>query len=156
MQRNRMIPWMVVLLAALPLAAVAQDATPPHQHGAMMQSEENAPMMHSCKEMMAHHQQMREQMAASDAALDQRVAEMKSATGEAKVAATAAVVEELVQQHKAMHGMMMQHQPMMMGKMMEHMGAGDGMTDCPMMQHMKGDDEEQPASGDEHSEHHPE
>jgi hypothetical protein len=52
-----------------------------------------------CKERMAA-------MRASDEELDKLVATMKTAKGDAKVDATAAVVEKLVEQRKQMHGQM--------------------------------------------------
>ena len=100
---------------------------------------------------------MKQQMAANDAELDRLVTEMDSATGEAQVAATAAVVKELVKQHEARQGMMMENHPMMMGHGMKHEGMGhgmghgmgQGMADCPMMQEkmqgMPGEDEPAPA-----------
>ena len=169
MQMRRMTLWMVLVIAMLPLAAMAQDdaaaqqdgamapADQPMMHKAMMQAEDGSSQMDSCKAMMARHEQMREQMkqqrAANDAELDRLVAEMDSATGEAQVAATAAVVKELVKQHEARQGMMMERHPMMMGHGMKHEGMGhgmghgmgQGMADCPMMQDMQGEDEPAPA-----------
>ncbi len=69
--------------------------------------------------MMKQHQQMMAEMHASDVKLDQLVSEMNSATGEAKVAAIARTVSELVNQQKAMHGRM--------GMMGEMMMKGHGM-----------------------------
>jgi uncharacterized protein HemX len=67
-------------------------------------------------EMMKMHEQMMAEMKAADGKLDALVRDMNVATGDAKVKAMAAVVYELVQQHKAMHGHMGQmHQQMMMG-----------------------------------------
>jgi len=165
MQMRRTTLWMVLVIAMLPLAAMAQDDSAAQQDGAMapadqamMQAEGDSSQMDSCKAMMARHEQMREQMkqqmAANDAELDRLVAEMDSATGEAQVAATAAVVKELVKQHEARQGMMMERHPMMMGHGMKHEGMGHGMmhegmghgmADCPMMQDMQGEDEPAPA-----------
>lgn len=58
-------------------------------------------------DMMQMHQQMIEEMKAADAKLDQLVEQMNAASGDAKVSATAAVVTELVRQHKSMHDEMM-------------------------------------------------
>jgi len=154
MSNKRTIPLVAALLAALPLLAAAAQTDPqPHQHGTMMQPAEKAPMMAKCQAMMARHEEMQKRMAAMDAELDELVAAMRSATDEAKVEATAAVVEALVEQRKSMHAMMMRHQPMMMQHMMEHMGQGEGMAGCPMMQQMQKPSEPEP--GSEHSEHHP-
>ena len=83
--------------------SAARETTPPPQ-----------PNMQT---MMKMHEQMMAEMKAADATLDALVKDMNSATGEAKVIAMAAVVNELVQQHKAMHGRMEQmHQQMMGGR----------------------------------------
>ena len=74
------------------------------------------------QDMMKMHEQMMAQMKAADAKLDQLVQKMDSATGDAKVNATADVVKELVTQNKAMHDHIGQmHQQMMSGRgMMMH------------------------------------
>jgi hypothetical protein len=54
-------------------------------------------------------------MKAGDAKLDALVKDMNAATGEARVTAIAAVVNELVHQHHAMHGRMGQMHQHMMG-----------------------------------------
>jgi hypothetical protein len=69
------------------------------------------------QDMMKMHEQMMAAMKAGDAKLDALVKDMNAATGEAKVTAVAAVVNELVHQHKSMHGHIGQmHQQMMMGR----------------------------------------
>ena len=79
-------------------------------------------MMMTPQQMMTMHQQMMSDMKAADAKLDQLVNEMNSATGDAKVAAIAKAVTELVNQQKGMHvrigsmyEQMMNGQNMMMG-----------------------------------------
>ena len=73
-----------------------------------------APQM---QDMTKMHEQMMTEMKAGDAKLDALVKDMNAATGEPRVAAIAAVVTELVAQHKAMHGHMAQmHQHMMGGR----------------------------------------
>ena len=75
------------------------------------------PQQPNMQAMMKMHEQMMAEMKAADAKLDALVKDMNSATGEAKVIAMAAVVNELVQQHKAMHGRMGEmHQQMMGGR----------------------------------------
>lgn len=54
-------------------------------------------------------------MMASDAKLDELVKQMNEAKGQAKTDAIAAVVTALVEQHRAMHGMMAEGMPMMKG-----------------------------------------
>jgi hypothetical protein len=69
------------------------------------------------QDMMKMHEQMMAEMKAGDAKLDALVKDMNDAKGDAKVNAVAAVVNELVRQHKAMHGRMGQmHQQMMGGR----------------------------------------
>jgi len=58
-------------------------------------------------DMMQQHKEMADEMKAADAKLDQLVEQMNAASGDAKVTATAAVVSELVRQHKSMHEQMM-------------------------------------------------
>ena len=93
-----------------------------------------------CQSMMAEHQKMMDEMKAMDARLDTLVQTMNSATGPAKVDATAAVVAELVSQRGTMRERMSGMQAGMMHHMMEHMQAGGapGMTQCPMMKQMGG------------------
>ena len=70
------------------------------------------------QDRMKMHEQMMSEMKKADATLDALVKDMNSATGTAKVDAVAAVVAELVRQHKAMHEDMggMMHQQMMGGR----------------------------------------
>lgn len=68
-------------------------------------------------EMMKMHEQMMAEMKAGDAKLDALVKDMNAAAGQPKVNAMAAVINELVRQHKAMHDRMGQmHQQMMGGR----------------------------------------
>jgi hypothetical protein len=73
-------------------------------------------------DMMKMHEQMMAEMKAGDAKLDALVRDMNAAAGDAKVNATAAVVNELVRQQKAMHERMGQMHQQMMGRgmMMRH------------------------------------
>jgi uncharacterized protein HemX len=74
------------------------------------------PQQLNMQDMMKLHEQMMAEMKAADAKLEALVNDMNAATGDARVPAMAAVVTELVQQQKAMHGRMGQmHQQMMMG-----------------------------------------
>ena len=74
------------------------------------------------QDMMKMHEQMMADMKAANQKLDQLAQKMDSATGPAKVDATAAVVKELVAQHRAMCDRMgLMHQQMMSGRgMMMH------------------------------------
>lgn len=67
-------------------------------------------------DMMKMHEQMMAEMKAGDAKLDALVKDMNAAAGDAKVSATAAVVNELVRQQKAMHERMGQMHQQMMGR----------------------------------------
>ena len=67
------------------------------------------------QDMTKMHEQMMAEMKAGDAKLDALAKEMNAATGEARVNAVAAVVDELVRQHRAMHGHMGQMHQHMMG-----------------------------------------
>ncbi len=87
-------------------------------------------------QMMAMHNQMMTEMKAMDASLDVKVAAMNGAKGRDKVDAMAAVINEMVSQHKQM-----------MAKMMM------GMHE-PMMKDMKGMKGMDDKSSDAHKEHH--
>lgn len=134
MERKRLIPLALALLIAVPAGwAVQGDTQPPERMHGHERGPEDRPEA-ACQAMQERHQAMRERMASMDAELERLVDEMRSATGEDKLEATAEAVEALVEQRTSMHAMMLEHQPMMMGHMMEHMGMGDAMDDCPMMQ----------------------
>ena len=68
--------------------------------------------------MMMMHEQMMADMKAADAKLDQLVTDMNAAKGDAKVAAIARVVTELVNHQKSMHAHMGAMQAGMHEKMM--------------------------------------
>lgn len=92
---------------------------------------------------MAEHCMMMGQMqhkmdattSAQDAKLKELMATMNGATGDRKMSAMSAVINELVAQRSSRQTMMGQMQPQMMGHMMEHMQSGDksSMMQCPMM-----------------------
>jgi hypothetical protein len=92
--------------SAFDVAAAAQDHAAAHTAPAQ---QPNMP------DMMKKHEQMMADMKAGDAKLDALVKEMNAAAGDARVNAVAAVVNELVRQHKAMHGHMGQMHEQMMG-----------------------------------------
>ena len=100
----------LVILPGVPRSGLAaRDAAqqaPAQQPGSNMQ------------DMMKMHEQMMAEMKAGDAKLDALVKDMNDAKGDAKVNALAAVVNELVRQHKGMHGRF--------GKMHEQMMGGRG------------------------------
>ncbi len=83
-----------------------------------------------------HHEKMMAEMKASDARLAERVAAMNAATGNDKVEAMAAVINELVAQRNAMREHMMERRGAMghppAGQAPGPQGQG-GPPDCPMM-----------------------
>jgi hypothetical protein len=94
-------------VAARPLSAQGSPQSPRDQSPPNMQ------------DMMKMHEQMMAEMKVADTKLDALVKEMNAASGEAKVNAVAAVVTELVRQHRSMHERM--------GQMHEQMMGGRGM-----------------------------
>ena len=138
----------LLTIAVLTLMAVPGIAQMPetHDHAAM---QKDSSMEMSCAEMMKKHEEMKQKMEAADARLTTLVEQMNAAKGSAKTDRMAAVINELVDQRRAMHEGMMTMQPMMMGHMMGHMqngmmkGMKEGMSNCPMMDKMdksKGDE----------------
>ena len=110
--RVAVITTFLVALAVVPgrINTGLTAQTPP----ATSSGQQSTPTM---QDMTKMHERMMAQMQAGDARLDALVKDMNSAKGEAKVDAVAAVVSELVTQHKAMHGHMDQmHQMMMRGR----------------------------------------
>jgi vancomycin resistance protein YoaR len=68
-------------------------------------------------DMMKMHEKMMSDMKAAEARLDALAKTMNAASGDAKTNAIAAVVNELVAQHKSMHAHMNEmHQQMMGGR----------------------------------------
>ena len=67
-------------------------------------------------DMMKMHEKMMAEMKAADGRLDALVKTMNAAAGDAKTNAIAAVVSELVAQHKQMHAHMAEMHQMMGGR----------------------------------------
>lgn len=130
----------VLLVVAVPRAQTNPPAKPQeHQHQMPDKAKPPSEMMAKCKAMMADHTKMMAEVQAADQRLDEFVAKMNAASGQAKVDATAAAVAEIVAQRKTMRESMMQMQHGMMAHMGEHMQAGAGsMAMCPMMKEMGG------------------
>jgi hypothetical protein len=125
-----------VVLAAVPGLVAQTPPMPPHQMTDQMKMP-SADMAAKCKAMMAEHAKMAADMKVADQKLDGLVTKMNNnASASTKLAATAAVVNELVtQRHSKDAGMMKMHQGTMT-HMMEHMTEGkDSMAMCPMMKH---------------------
>ena len=133
---------LVLAFGVVPGGLMAQAPASPSMP--MMGGEEKGmmggKMIEECKAMMAKHEGMKAEMASMDARLDSLLAAMNAAKGNHKVDATAAVINELATQRKAIRDHMMAMGPQMMQHMMHHahMGMMEGMmksmSDCPMMQ----------------------
>ena len=140
MRVNRMRTAMVagcavVLMSAAP--GLAAQTPQEHQHAATDQVKPASAMEAKCQAMMAEREKMMTAMKAADQRLDDLVAKMNTASGKEKMAATAAVVNEMVTERRTMRDVMMKMQEGMMSHMMEHMQAGAAsMAMCPMMKHM--------------------
>jgi hypothetical protein len=107
------------LAAALAIVVVVSSGTRSDIGAATPRSQTTQaapqPQQPSMQDMMKMHEQMLAEMKAGEAKLDALVKEMNAATGDAKVNAVAAVVNELVREHRAMHGRMGQMHQHMMG-----------------------------------------
>ena len=113
---SRMLPVLAVTAVLMAGGALAQQKEP---KAGMHPGSGQSGMMSGNMQMM--HEQMMAEMKAMDASLDLKVAAMNAAKGRAKVDATAAVINEMVSQHKQMMAKMMgMHEQMMKG-----MKAGD-------------------------------
>jgi hypothetical protein len=119
-----------ILLVCLVVFAVGSIGVIP---AAFAQPPDRQQMLEKCQEMMERHQQMQQEMAAMDARLEGLVQQMNAATGEERIDAMAAVINELIEHRREMHEMMMEMGPGMMGHMMMHMDP-EMMEMCPMMQ----------------------
>ena len=104
------------LVTSVALILASQGGGAPWGLLASVAAQAPASTMQDMKKM---HEQMMAEMKAGDARLDALVSDMNAAADNAKVNAVAAVVTELVRQHKAMH----EH----MGQMHQHMMGGRGM-----------------------------
>jgi len=97
-------------------------------------------MAQKCQQMMAMHNQMMADMKTMDTQLDQKVAAMNAAKGNAKIDAMAAVINEMVAQRKQMMAKMSSMQSQMMAHMGGHMvqsgnsAMRQSLAQCPMMQ----------------------
>jgi hypothetical protein len=117
----------VVISAAPGLAAQTLQA---HQHEATDKVKPGSDMEAKCQAMMAEKEKMMADMKAADQRLDDLVATMNTASGMDKMAATAAVVTEMVTQHRTMRDGMMK----MQDDMTAHMQVGSAsMAMCPTM-----------------------
>jgi hypothetical protein len=128
------------ILAVLALAAAvtatgvhAQQGQPKtgNQPGSGQSGMMSGNMGDRCKQMMTMHNQTMADMKALDASLDEKVAAMNTAKGNAKVDAMAAVINEMASQRKQMMAHMGQHMPQSGSTAMRQ-----SMAQCPMMKGM--------------------
>jgi hypothetical protein len=141
MRMKRIVTAMVAGCAAVVISAAPGLAaqTPHEQHTATAKAKPPSGMEAKCQAMMAEKEKMMADMKVADQRLDDLVATMNTASGMDKMAATAAVVSEMVTQRRTMRDGMMKMQEDMMSHMMEHMQAGkESMAMCPMMKQMGG------------------
>ena len=140
MRLKRVVTAMVAGCAAVVIAAApALFAQTPqeHQHAATDKVKPASGMEAKCQAMMAEKGKMMADMKAADQRLDALVAKMNTASGMDKMAATAAVVSEMVTERRAMRDGMTKMQEGMMSHMTEHMQAGTAsMAMCPMLKQM--------------------
>jgi len=132
------LAWVLPLFLALvfvPLWVIAQQETPkqaaPDSGTEQAQpgtSADHQQMMQRCREMMGKHEQYKEDWKALDARLDEKLTAMNAAKGDAKMAAMAAVINEMATQRKEMREKKAaMHQAGMCGMMMGHEGGMGGM-----------------------------
>jgi hypothetical protein len=88
-----------------------------HEHGTAVDAAAPPQGMHDMMTKM--HEAMMAEMKAADARLDVLVKDMNTATGEERIAAVTAVVNELVRQHKRMWAGMAEMQQSMGGRATE-------------------------------------
>jgi hypothetical protein len=110
-------PWLPIAIAvalfALPQVAAAQEQPTPREGHACPAGEE-CPMPPDHEAMKARHEVMMKQHEEGAARMQELQDGMHAATGEAKVDAIAALLDEMLAQQRAMHEMMMGEHPMMM------------------------------------------
>ena len=93
-------------LLALPRLAPAQEHPPGHQ-GEPCPAGQECPMPPDHAAMQARHQSMMQQHEVAAARIQELQDGMHAATGEAKVEAIEALLDEMLAQQRAMHAMMM-------------------------------------------------
>jgi hypothetical protein len=141
--------WSAVAVVAIVGAATAALAQAPVDGG--HHQSPTAPVGNAGTPAPDQHQMMKT-MAADDQKLNGLIVTMNMATGDEKVAAIAAVVNELVAQRTRMQ-MQMRMQAGMMDQMMSHMAAMQGPGG---MMNKKAPDPAPGVSDQDHAAHHPE
>lgn len=140
-------PLAALLIASPGLRAQAPAESHGQQH---TQMKEGSQMMDDCHAVMADRERMMSEMRSADVKLDELIAAMNAAQGDAKVQALARVVTEMTEQRKKTMSNMMSMQPRMMQHMMQHMRQGmmegnEQAMECPMMKETMGSPKKDPA-----------
>lgn len=141
---SRILAVLAFAAAVTATGVLAQQSEPKtgNQPGNGQSGMTSGNMGDRCKQMMTMHSQMMADMKAQDATLDQKVAAMNTAKGNAKVDAMAAVINEMASQRKQMMAKMSNMRDQMMAHMGEHMSQSGStamrpsMAQCPMMKGM--------------------
>ena len=106
MQRYAWLPLTLALaIVALPRVAAAQDPAPGHPAPACPAGQ-TCPAPHGHEAMKARHEAMMQQHEEGAARLQELQDQMHAASGEGKVEAIEALLDEMLAQHRAMHAMM--------------------------------------------------
>jgi hypothetical protein len=118
-------PWLPIAVAvavfALPRIAAGQEHPPEHQAAPACPAGQECPMHPDTDAMQARHEAMMQQHEQSAARIQELQDRMHAVTGEAKVQAIEALLDEMLAQQRAMHAMMMgMHDPTGMGEGMKH------------------------------------
>lgn len=102
-----------ITLAALPRIAAAQEQPAPRGAVHACPAGEECPKPPDHEAMKARHEAMMEQHEEAAVGMQELQDRMHAATGEAKIDAMAALLDEMLAQHRTMHEMMMgMHRPM--------------------------------------------
>lgn len=119
-----------IALTVLPRFAAAQEHPQAHQGAQACPAGEECPMPADHEAMKARHVAMMQQHEQAATRMQELQDRMHEATGEAKVGAIAALLDEMLAQQRAMHEMMMgMHDPMRMDDGMKHEGMEDDDSD---------------------------
>ena len=132
MHRSIWLPIAVAIaLVTLPRIATGQEHPPEHRGAQACPAGEECPMQPDHEAMKARHEAMMQQHEEAAARIQSLQDRMHEATGEAKVEAIAALLDEMLAQQRAMHEMMMgMHHPMGMDGGMKHEGMEDNEPDA--------------------------
>ena len=146
--RNPVILSSLALTLALAIWSPVYAQSPKPAEGNGMAK---ATMMERCQDMMAHKTTLEEDIKAQDGELTRQLAEMNRAPQNRKMGLMAAVLTRMVEQRITMDARKAAMEEEMMQHMMQHMQMGqESMASCPMMQGMKGKDDN---AADAHKEH---